>query len=129
MEYADLTPALEASMSPEENRAFFKEFGQRIAALRKDAGLSQAQLAKLLGYSQQQIASFEIGRRRIPVSAIPVLVRALGVTFEELLGEQGKAPRRGPASKLEQQLERLSRLPRSKQKVVSEMLEGLLQSA
>ena len=37
--------------------------------------------------------------------------------------------RRGPTPKLQQQVERLSRLPRTKQRVVIEMLEGLLAQA
>jgi len=123
------TMPAELLMSPEENRAFFKKFGKRLASLRKDAGLTQVQLAEVLGYSQTQVASFETGRRRIPVSALPVLTRTFGISFEELFGVQGKPRRRGPTSKLERQLERLSKLPRSKQKVVSEMLDGILQQA
>jgi len=119
-------------MTFEENRAFFKKFGERLAALRKAKGVTQTELAEATGYSQQQIQSFEKGRRRMPLSVVPDVVEKLGVTYEELLGVGKKLPKlkkRGPPSRLERQIERLAELPKSKQKVVSEMLDGLLQQA
>lgn len=123
---------MDFQMTQEENKAFFKSFGARLAKLRKEAGVTQVQLAALLGYSQQQIASFECGRRRIPLSAIPDLLDALGVSFETLLGvepQPKKRRKRGPPSKLEQQMERISRLPRSEQRFVSKMIETALSQA
>ena len=116
-------------MSPDE-KTFFERLGQRIAALRNERGLTQVQLAEVLGYSQQQVLSFEKGRRRVPVSALPDLSRALGVSVEELLGAQDDRPsKRGPAPKLQRQLEQLSQLPRSQQRFVSQMLDTVLQQA
>jgi len=117
-------------MTPDENRSFFKRFGRHLAGLRKDAGLTQVQVAEILGYSQTQVAAFEGGRRRIPVSALPLLAEAYGVSFEELLGDPGakKRRKRGPASRLERQLEQVAKLPRSKQRLASEMLDTLLQA-
>ena len=37
--------------------------------------------------------------------------------------------KRGPAPKFQQQIERLGQLPKAKQKVVMEMLEGVLSQA
>lgn len=115
-------------MSPEES-TFFHQLGERIAALRNDRGLTQVQLAEILGYSQQQILSFEKGRRRVPVSALPDLSKALGVSLEELLGTQTPPAKRGPTPKLQQQLEQLAQLPRSQQRFVSQMLDTVLQQA
>jgi transcriptional regulator with XRE-family HTH domain len=115
----------------QEEKDFFVALGGRIAALRKEAGLTQAQLGEALGISQQHMASFEAGRRRVPVSALSLLGRALGVTVEDLLGDTA-APatkRRGPAPKLQRQLERVSRLPRAQQRFVSEFLDTVLQQA
>jgi transcriptional regulator with XRE-family HTH domain len=92
-------------------------------------GLTQAQLAESLGVSQQQVASFEVGRRRVPVSLLPTLARALAVSVETLLGQPPKAGKRGPAPKLQQHLERITQLPRAKQRFVLEMLETVLQQA
>jgi hypothetical protein len=53
-----------------------------------------------------------------------------GVAGDELLGlTGGGSGKRGPAPKLQQQIERLQRLPKAKQKLVMEMLEGVLSQA
>jgi hypothetical protein len=59
------------------------------------------------------------------------LARILGVSVEELIGEQPSAAtrKRGPAPKFQQQLERISALPKSKQKFVMQVLETVLQQA
>jgi transcriptional regulator with XRE-family HTH domain len=110
-----------------DEKAFFARIGARIAQVRKAQNITQAQLAELLGVSQQTITAYEVGRRRMPVSALPTLARHLGVAVEELMGEQPPAARRGPAPKLQQQIERIQQLPRSKQRFVIEMLDTLLQ--
>ncbi|MGH8050191.1 MAG: hypothetical protein ACREPB_05975 [Arenimonas sp.] len=42
---------------------------------------------------------------------------------------QASARKRGPAPKLQQQLEQLSRLPRARQKLISEVLDSMLAQA
>lgn len=113
------------SMTQDE-KAFFKALGGRIAALRKDSGITQVQLAAAMEVSQQTVASWEVGRRGVPVASLPLLARTLGVSVETLIGEKTAPARRGPTPKLQQQVERLSRLPQAKQRVVMEMLEGFL---
>ena len=117
-----------APMTPDET-AFFRQLGTRIAERRKAQDLTQVQLGELIGITQQQIASFEIGRRRIPVSTLPLLAKALGTSIEELIGEPTKPGKRGPAPKLQQQLEQLSRLPKAQQKLVSQVIDSVLAQA
>ncbi len=59
-----------------DERECFVALGARIAELRKTRSVTQAQLAKALDVSQQTIQAYEVGRRRIPVSAMPVVARA-----------------------------------------------------
>lgn len=113
----------------QDEKAFFKALGQRIATLRKEQGLNQTQLGELLGMAQQMVASYEIGRRRVPVSLLPRLARTLGVPTETLIGEEATRGKRGPPPKLQQQMERISRLPRPKQRFMVEMLEAMIQQA
>ncbi|MCP4278292.1 MAG: helix-turn-helix domain-containing protein [Gammaproteobacteria bacterium] len=117
------------AISPDE-RAFFVELGARIAELRKAQGITQIQMAEGLGVSQQTVNSYEVARRRVPVSALPTLARLFNVTTDELLGEvRGKqaSGKRGPMPKLQRQIELVARLPRAKQKFVSEMLDTVIQ--
>jgi transcriptional regulator with XRE-family HTH domain len=112
-----------------DEKAFFKALGARIAELRKESNITQVQLAETMGVSQQTVASWEVGRRGVPVSSLPTLARTLGASVETLIGEQVSAAKRGPTPKLQQQVERLSRLPKAKQKFVMEMLDGVLNQA
>lgn len=114
-------------MTPKDKR-FYEELGQRIAQARKAQNLTQQQLADHLGISQQTMAHYEVGRLRVPASMLPELAEVLNLSFEELFGmptEAGKG-KRGPASKLQQQIEQVRDLPRTKQRFVMEMLETVL---
>jgi transcriptional regulator with XRE-family HTH domain len=114
----------------QDERQFFIALGSRIAALRKEAHMTQAQLAETLGVAQPTFNAYELGQRRVPVSALPVLAKALGVDLETLLGETSKRTgKRGPAPKYQQQLERIAQLPRARQQVVMDMLDGVLDQA
>jgi transcriptional regulator with XRE-family HTH domain len=113
----------------QDEKAFFKALGARIATLRKDSAITQVQLAAAMDVSQQTVAAWEVGRRGVPVSNLPTLARTLGVSVETLIGEKASPAKRGPTPKLQQQVERLSRLPQAKQRVVMEMLEGFLNQA
>ena len=118
------------SMTQDE-KLFFKQLGTRIAELRKERGMTQVQLAQVLDLTQQMVASYEVGRRRVPVSLLPGLADALAVSIEELIGRPPAraTAKRGPAPKLQQQLERIAQLPKAKQRFVIEMLETVLAQA
>ncbi|MGF1526860.1 MAG: helix-turn-helix domain-containing protein [Candidatus Competibacterales bacterium] len=117
-------------MTPNE-KVFYQALGQRIASLRKEQGITQVQLAKTLGIAQQTLAHYEVGRLRIAASTLPLLAKALTTSVEELLGEESATikGKRGPAPKLQQQLEQISQLPKAKQRFVMEMLDTVIQQA
>ncbi len=103
--------------------------GARIAHLRKEQDITQVQLAELLGTSQQTITAYEVGRRRVPVSSLPKIAKLLGVSVEALIGEQAKPGKRGPALKLQQQLERITRLPKTQQRFVMQVIDSVIAQA
>ncbi len=112
-------------MSPDENQ-YFKAMGRRVSQRRQELGLTQVQLAEALGIAQQTYACYEVGTRRIPVSLLPALARALTIETDALLGETVKGrTKRGPASVFQRHIERISELPKAKQRLVLEMLEGV----
>lgn len=114
----------------QDERQFFVALGGRVAALRKEAHMTQVQLAETLGVAQSTFNAYELGQRRVPVSALPMLAKALSVDLETLLGETGKrAGKRGPAPKYQHQLERIAQLPRARQQIVMDMLDGVLTQA
>jgi transcriptional regulator with XRE-family HTH domain len=122
-------PPMDSSMTSDDKQ-FFKELGSRVAQLRQQAGLSQQAVADQIGVAQQTLAHYEVGRLRMPVSLLPKLAVLFSVAGDELLGMTvSGSGKRGPAPKLQQQIERLQRLPKAKQKLVMEMLEGVLSQA
>jgi len=111
----------------QDEREFFVALGNRIAQRRKDSHITQVQLAETLGVSQPTMNAYELGQRRVPVSALPMLARALGAGLEELLGESNAATKkRGPAPKLQQHMERISQLSKPRQRFVIQVLESVL---
>jgi transcriptional regulator with XRE-family HTH domain len=109
----------------EDDKLYYQQLGERLATMRKEQHITQVQMAKLLGISQQQVASFECGRRKVPVSILPKLSQILQVSVEEILGMKS-VTKRGPASVLNRQVEQIRMLPRTKQKFVMEMLDTVI---
>ena len=124
--------SLIATMNTRDEQ-FFKELGARIAQARKDHGLTQQELSEQLGVAQQTLAHYEVGRARMPASMLPTVARLLTLSLDELMGQPvPRAARttgsgkRGPASRLEQQIQAVAQLPKSKQQFVSQMLDTVL---
>lgn len=59
--------------------------GQRIAALRRHLGMSQAALAEKVGVSPSAVGMYEQDRREPSLSAMVTLSNALGVSVDYLL--------------------------------------------
>lgn len=126
--------ALDLTMSPDE-RDFFEQLGKALAHARHAASLTQQQVADGLGIPQPQYASYEVGRRRVPVSMLPRLARIFKTTIDALVGNDADAvptalttrrSRRGPPSRIEQQLDAIAKLPKAEQRAVSTVLDAVL---
>lgn len=88
------------------------------------------QLADIFGVSQQTITAYEVGRRRIQVSSLPLIAKTLGVAVEDMVGPEPKAAsKRGPAPKLQQQMDRIAKLPKTRQRFVMDVLDSMLGQA
>ena len=61
---------------------------QTIIDFRKAKGLTQEQLAKLLGVTQGAVAQWENGLTHPAFNMLPRLAAALGVTVDELIGKE-----------------------------------------
>jgi transcriptional regulator with XRE-family HTH domain len=92
------------------------EFGRRIAEARLRAGLTQVELAKRLGVTQQAVAAWE--RRNVALRAeqIRTLAEALGTTADYLIGIAANwKGTKGPSGKIRHVFEQVSKLPRRQQ--------------
>lgn len=129
------SPSLKALMLPAES-AFYEQLGRRIAERRKSLGITQVQLAEALGIAQQTMAHYEAGKVRFAAALLPVLTEVLQQGIEELMGVQSAAaskhagPRkRGPAPRIQQQLERIHALPKPQQRALLQVIDSVLAQA
>lgn len=67
-----------------------QNIGDRIVTLRKAVGLSQEQLAEVVGVSRQAISKWETSQSLPEVDKLVLLSKAFSVSVDELLG--GAAP-------------------------------------
>ena len=60
--------------------------GSRVRLLRKELGLSQDRLARLVGITFQQVQKYETGANRISFSRLMELAQALESSVSDLIG-------------------------------------------
>jgi len=105
-------------------------FGAKLSALRKARGLTQPQLAESLGITPEMLNYYERRAKNPSADFIAKASSFFGVTADELLALGNRTSRKsGPPSQFARLAERLDQLPRAKQKLVAEMLEGVLRQA
>lgn len=99
----------------------------RIATLRKDAGLSQVELAKRIGTSASNVAFWELSGTPPRGEVLPALARELGVSVDELLGVTPQKPAIAKG-RLQEAFHAAAKLPRRQQQKIVEVVEALLKA-
>ena len=106
-------------------------FGERLAALRKERGWTQPQLAERLNVTVKMVTYLERQAKNPTAKTIEQIAQVFGVPVNALLGSakiiSNGARKPGPRSRLEELTEQLSKLPRGQQKIVIRVLEGFVQ--
>lgn len=93
-------------------------FGARVAALRLQAGMTQAELAKRLAVSPSAVGMYEQGRREPSMDRIVALARLFGVSTDylmtgEIRSDADKAAVRRVYTLMREQAEREVRVRRA----------------
>jgi transcriptional regulator with XRE-family HTH domain len=102
-------------------------FGQRLAAARERRSLSQQELADKLGMTRSMIAYYESRAKNPTLEFIEKAADLLKVSVSDLVGHADASRKRpGPPPKLERQLEEIRKLPRAKQRFLTELLDSML---
>lgn len=65
-------------------------FGQRIAQLRRERGMTQENLAQKLGITNQAVSKWESDQCCPDIMQLPVLADTFGITLDELFGRAQK---------------------------------------
>lgn len=104
--------------------------GQRLARLRRERGITQEELASMLGVAQPMISGWERDSFRLNGEVIIALTQILGVSADEILGIE--QPRTGAPIKnrrLLRKLQQLEQLPRRDQEALLRTINAFLSKA
>ena len=101
------------------------DLGARIATARKAAGLSQREVAEMLGVPARTFSYYESADGDLPSSLLVTLADALGVDVHELLGVDGSR-KSGPKGHLQERVEVVRGMPRKDQQYVIKFLDQVI---
>jgi transcriptional regulator with XRE-family HTH domain len=99
------------------------DFPHRLAGLRKQHSLTQAQLAERIGIHAAQLRRYEAGASQRAIDGIGKIATALQVSADVLLFGENE---RGPGDDLRLQFEAVSRFDEEERRVVRSLLEGMI---
>src|SRR5690242_4127258 len=98
-------------------------FGARLAALRKQAGMSQSALAREIGISQRMMAYYEG-----PTAFPPAIARTLGVSVEALLGtETAKRKTKAVDTRMQRRLQQIASLPPEERRQIMQLVDAFIE--
>lgn len=101
--------------------------GERIKALRTEAGHSQAELAERVGGDGRQISRYENGRITPSLDALARLAEALNVSLDHLVFDDiDRRPLHAPEHALVGRLANIAELPEADQRALLDHLDALL---
>jgi DNA-binding XRE family transcriptional regulator len=99
-------------------------FGRRVRERRLELEMSQAELGKAAGYSQQNIVTIESGRVKRPQRAASEIAVALQTTREWLLWAEGPKDSGPQYFGLQKLVEKYKELPAPAKEAVTQLIEN-----
>lgn len=114
----------------QESRAYFRTLGAHVTAMRKSRGMTQAELARAIGVSQQAVFAYELGERRISVLILVKLAKVFGISVEEMMGltKPARVPKGRLSPRAVRNAQRLQALTKTQQRFVVRIIDVLEQS-
>ncbi len=103
-----------------------ERLGERLRALREARDMSQGDLAKVLAIPPTNVSAIERGVRGLSLQQLAKLATALDVSPGDLLNGGASKHARGAAS-LPRRFERIRSLPRTKRRVLYEIIDAFLE--
>lgn len=95
-------PAGTVFLADMQREAFYQSLGTRVAALRHERGLTQAELGSRAGVGGTYVARIESGTRKPTLDVLLALAEGLETTIGRLIGEPEPSPTSttGPARRI-----------------------------
>ena len=105
--------------------------GERIARLRKERGITQKELADMLGVTQPVVSDYEHGELRVHGELIIRLAEILRTSANEILGQEknGKTETAMKNRRLQRRLQAIDKLPKRDQQALLRTIDAFLSKA
>lgn len=115
-------------MAAKKTPSPLETMGERLQQLRKNIGLTQADLAKKIGISHTQMARYEIKNIYPPADVLKELSEVFGTTIDYLvMGDtESKAQASLKDAELINQFKKISALPEEEKSVVLKMITAYI---
>ena len=114
-------------MPRKTKQAAAETIAQRLQRLRREKGVTQAELAELLGVSQPIVSDYERGELRLHGELIVKLAEILNCSADELLGLQQRQTVTGSGNRrLLRRLQQLDLLPKRDQEALLRTIDAFL---
>jgi transcriptional regulator with XRE-family HTH domain len=110
-----------------ESRAYFKALGAHVTILRKSRGMTQAELSRAIGVSQQAVFAYENGQRRISVLVLAKLAKVFSTSVEGMVGlsKPLHVPKGRLSPRCVRHAERLQALSKTQQRFLIRIIDVL----
>jgi transcriptional regulator with XRE-family HTH domain len=102
--------------------------GERLAKLRKIAGLTQKELAEKIGVTRTVITDYECGRVRIYDEMLARLANVLHTSADAILGIGTSKAKDAPSLRISKRINDLEKLPEQKKKAILKTLDDLIKA-
>jgi transcriptional regulator with XRE-family HTH domain len=103
-------------------------FGERLARLRKQAGLTQTALAQEIRISQRMMAYYEGPTAFPPATLLPAIARVLGISVEALLGtETAKRKSKAVDTRMQRRLQQIAGLPTDERRQIMQLVDAFIE--
>jgi transcriptional regulator with XRE-family HTH domain len=104
------------------------EIGVRLAQLRKEKGITQAEMAERLGISQPMASDYERGKLRLHGELIVQLSEILGVSADDILGIKSNTKSSKPTQnrRLSHRLQAINQLPKRDQDALFRTIDAFI---
>jgi transcriptional regulator with XRE-family HTH domain len=105
------------------------QIGKRLATTRKSRGLTQSQLAELIGINQRLVSDYEIGRTHISAEMLARFCSVLRCSADSLVSAKHEPPSGMLTLRLARRLKSIEKLPPGQQKVLLQNIDMFLKGA
>jgi len=115
-------------------QAGMETIAERVARLRREKGLTQVEMAELLGVSQSVVSDYERGALRLHGELIAKVAEILSVSADEILGleaKHGASKAQGAATnrRLLRRIQQIDNLPKRDQEALLRTIDAFLSKA